>query len=154
MKEVMNTPEGYKKVVTHSDEYISEYNKHNIYQKCIFLRRAYIIALEKMGTGTNWLYNKKDNVSCCEQAVKQLNELGFDATTCAKTLSMWNVNFRKLAKFPHPDPYVANGLKRKPPIFDFFPEAVADATTFILEHQSNFGIDMLRKEFIDNISKL
>jgi hypothetical protein len=46
---------------------------------------------------TRW---KKD---CCQEAVDQINDIGFDTTINANTLMNWNIDFRKTEKFHHPD---------------------------------------------------
>ena len=53
---------------------------------------------------THW---KKD---CCQEAVDQINDIGFDTTINANTLMNWNIDFRKTEKFHHPDIYVANNI--------------------------------------------
>jgi hypothetical protein len=80
-----------------------------IRNKCVFLIQAYQIALEKMGiNNTRW---KKD---CCQEAVRQLNDIGFNTTINPNTVMNWNIDFRKEEKFHHPNFYVANNIKPKP----------------------------------------
>jgi hypothetical protein len=47
----------------------------------VFLIRAYQIALEKLRTNnTRW------KIDCCQEAVNQINDIGFDTTINANTL--------------------------------------------------------------------
>jgi len=144
---VLNQPDGWKEVVDKSDEHLSSHGMHKIKNKCIFLRAAYKKALDVLGTdnGIRWIDH------CCKPAVDIVNDLGFTTTINALTLSRWNTQFRVLGKFPHPNPYVANGLERKPAIFDVFPQAAADVSLFIANNLSNFNVKMVRIELIANI---
>jgi hypothetical protein len=65
----------------------------------------------------------------------------------------WSRIFRNSHQFPNPNPYVANGLKRKPAIFEIFPAAAVDMSNFILDKLDQFSIEML-KEYFNNISPL
>jgi len=62
----------------------------------------------------------------------------------ADTIMEWNRHFRRDGKFPHPDPYFANGIrpKLKPALFEFFPQAAIDITDFIIKHQDHFTVDI------------
>ena len=114
--QVAKKPSGYKQVVSNSEEYMPEYSLFSIRHKCIFLRAAYHLAREKIGIGKNkWID------TCYNEAVKQVNALGIHTTINANTLSLWNIQFYKLGKFPHPNPFVANGLRPKPLLFEYFP---------------------------------
>jgi hypothetical protein len=77
--------------------------------------------------------------------------LRFDTTVDAKRISYWDIDFCKDNCFPHPNSYVANGMKPKPPFFEHFPNAAADASTFILDHLDCFSVEMLRGEIITKI---
>jgi hypothetical protein len=48
---------------------------------------------------------------CCQEAIDQVNVLGFVTTINAKTLSYWCINFQKRGQFAHLNPFVANGIK-------------------------------------------
>jgi hypothetical protein len=77
-----------------------------------------------------------------------LASLRFDTTVDAKRISYWNIDVRKDNWFPHPNSYVANGIKPNPPFFEHFPNAAADASTFILDHFDHFSVEMLLGELI------
>jgi hypothetical protein len=135
--------DGYRDVVANSyEQSLSDYQVFQIRNKCLFLLNAYRLALEKMGKENNgWVK------CCCREAVDLVNSIGINTTTNANVLAKWNTIFRRNGKFPHPDPYIANG-KPKPPLFDLFPKAAADASAFILNHLENFSVEMLTREFI------
>jgi len=73
-----------------------------------------------------------------------LTKMGTDSNT-------WIGTFRRDGKFPHPNHYVANGLKPKPPIFDVFPEAAAMTSEFVYNHLDHITVEMLRNELITHI---
>jgi hypothetical protein len=102
--------------------------------------------LNKLGQDSNnWV------ATCCQEALDLLAGLGFDTTVDAKRISYWNIDFCNDNCFPHPNSYVANGIKPKPPFFEYFPNAMADASTFILDHLDHFSVEMLRGEIISKI---
>lgn len=143
LEKVINTPDGYKLVVTHSDERFSAYNKNIIHMKCVYLRNAYRIALDKMGLGNKWIED------CCNVAVTKVNGVGYNTTISGRTVANWNIQFRTSGKFPHPNHWIANGLKPKPRIFELFPAMAADATNFVLNNLGNFNVEML-KDHLNN----
>jgi len=144
---VLQSCERYKDVVDHCEQWpLSPKQICHLRNKCLYLRTAYTIALEKMGNdGITWVN------TCCQEAVDLLGRLGFITTIDRKRISYWNIHFRKATRFPHPNPYVANGIKSKPPLFEYFPQAAADASSFILRHLDHFSVEMLRNEIITNI---
>ena len=78
--EVLKSADGYKRVVSHSEENLlpSEQIFH-IRNKCLYLRTAYTIALNKLGwDSNNWV------AICCQEALDLLASLGFDTTVDAK----------------------------------------------------------------------
>ncbi len=107
---------------------------------------AYSIALTKMGKDSNtWIG------TCCKEADKKLSSLGFNLTADPYRISVWNRVFQKDGEFPHPNHYVANGMKPKLPIFDVFPETAAMTSEFIYSHLDHLTVEMLRNELITNI---
>jgi hypothetical protein len=101
----MQSCDGYKRVVTNSTK--SLLPKQILYarNKCLYLHTAYIIALDKLGRGTNTWVN-----TCCQEAVDVLARLGFDTTSDRKRISYWNIDFFKENWFPHSNPYIANRI--------------------------------------------
>ena len=130
LSDSVNQFHGYRSIVEGEGEGLSEYQIFNIRNKPSYLHCAYDIALKQLGKVTmNW------TVGCCKEAVLKVNEMGIQATTSARTVQNWNVNFRKKCKFPHPNPKIANGMKYKPSLFEFFPSIELDCKDFIFwEH--------------------
>jgi hypothetical protein len=60
-----------------------------------------------------------------------------------KQISYWNIDFCKANSFPHPSPYAAIGINPIPPLFEYFPKAAANASSFILGHLDHFSVEML-----------
>jgi hypothetical protein len=146
LTEVLRSSDAYKRVMSHSEGNLLPEQIFHIRNKCLFLRTAYTIALNKLGRDSNnWV------ATCCQEELDLLAGLGFDTTVDAKRISYWNIDFRKDNCFPHPNSYVANGIKPKPPFFGHFPNAAADASTFILDHLDHFSVEMLRGEIITKI---
>ena len=77
LSDVLQSCEGYKHVVDHREE--SPLSPEQIFylrNKCLYLRTAYSIALDKLGKdGNKWLD------TCCQEAIDLLEGLGFN-TTC------------------------------------------------------------------------
>jgi hypothetical protein len=77
LSDVLQSCEGYKHVVDHREE--SPLSPEQIFylrNKCLYLRTAYSIALDKLGKdGKKWLD------TCCQEAIDLLEGLGFN-TTC------------------------------------------------------------------------
>ena len=117
-----------------------------IRNKCQFLRAAYCTALDKMGDGkSKWIS------TCCKHAVDVTTLAGLDTATSSRTIANWNVEFRREGKFFHPNPMILNGLRNTPPIFEFFPQAIADINKFMLENLATVNCESLRNEIIDKI---
>ena len=62
-------------------------------KKCMYLRTAYTIALEKLGHNKHTWVN-----TCCKEAVEMLAYLGLDCTSDPKRVSEWNRLFRRNGK--------------------------------------------------------
>ncbi|KAK1743974.1 hypothetical protein QTG54_005571 [Skeletonema marinoi] len=105
--------------------------------KCLYLSTAYQIALEELQVGVKW-------EDCCNKAASKLAPFGFNAASNGRTIMKWNRIFRQMHQFPNPDPYVANGLKRKPHIFEIFPSAAVDMSNFILDKLDHFHTQMYK----------
>ncbi len=146
LTEVLRSPDAYKHIVSHSKDNLLPEQIFHIRNKCLFLRPAYAIALNKLGRDSNnWV------ATCCQEAVDVLAGLGFDTTVEAKRISYQNIDSCKDNCFPHPNSYVANGIQPKPPFFEYFPNAAADASTFIIDHLDHFSVEMLPGGIITNI---
>ncbi len=112
--------------------------------QCLYyLCTAYQIALEKLGQDNNtWIG------TCCGEATKMLYSLGFNSTVDKLRIGLWNQLFQCDNTFPHPNSYVANGMKPKPLILELFPKAESMISDFVLSHLDHFFVEMLHNEFI------
>jgi hypothetical protein len=139
--------DGYKQFVAHVEhEPLTPKQIVHIQNQCLYLKMAYSIALTKMGKDSNtWIG------TCCTEAVNTLSFLGFILTLDPYKISVWNRVFRQDVKLPHPNHYIANDMKPKPPIFEIFPEATAMTSDFVYSHLDYFNVEMLRNELIINI---
>ena len=63
--------------------------------KCLYLRKAYEIAVQKMNTIT-W-------GECCSQAVNELCNIGISFITYGRTIQRWNVEFCNKETFLEPN---------------------------------------------------
>jgi hypothetical protein len=98
LKGVLRKSDGFKAILQHGDKPLNEDQLFQLRKKCVFLLRAYEIALRNMGTdNTHW---KKD---CCQEVVDQMNDIGLDVLINVNTLVNWNSAFRKRQQFPHPN---------------------------------------------------
>jgi hypothetical protein len=148
LSEVQRSEDGYKRFVIDIEKKpLSTKQIFLFRKKCMYLRTAYIIALEKLG------YDKHTWVkTCCKEAVEMLAYLGLDLTLDPKRVSEWNRLLRRNGKFRHPNNYVANGIKQpKPKIFALFPQAVAIVNEFVLSRLDHVTSEMLRRELIAKI---
>ena len=97
---------------------LTSLTKRRFRYQCIYLSKAYEIALQKMNSYT-WL-------ECCNQAVKEVNDVGIIYISSARTVTKWNREFRVEEKFQpafmHED--------REPKLFSVFPEARNDIVKF------------------------
>jgi hypothetical protein len=139
---------GYRQFVSNiDDEALSDKQRHHIENKCRYLRAAYNVALMTLGKDntTTW------SITCCQKAVDQMAEAGYKTTKSRRNVMDWNAEFRKDCKFPHPNPFIANGIRPLPRIFECFPSAELDAKAFIMKHFDHFTISLLEEEFRDTI---
>ena len=83
---------------------------------------------------------------CCKPAIKDLNKVGIKTTTNKQVLGRWNAIFSKLGKFPHPNPNIANGKKKIPKLFEYFPKSVDLIKRFISNKLATFNVTLLEKE--------
>jgi hypothetical protein len=67
LTEVLRSSDAYKRVVSHSEENLLPEQFFHIRNKCLFLRTAYTIALNKLGRDSNnWV------TTCCQEALDLL----------------------------------------------------------------------------------
>ena len=74
----IQTAHGYKNIIDGNGEHLSQHDVFSIRNRCIFLRRAYIIAQERLGKETmKWIDG------CCKEAVYEYIKLELIATISA-----------------------------------------------------------------------
>ena len=68
--------------------------RQHLRYKCMYIKKAYEIALQKMNQLT-WH-------ECCKLAVEEVNDIGVNYITGWKTIAGWNQQFRSNGLFPVP----------------------------------------------------
>lgn len=124
----------------HEDSKLTKHALFDLRNKCLYLRVAYSIALAEYRVGFPFQ-------ACCDKAARLLNDLTLFNAATGRTIMNWNRIFRVNHQFPNPNPYVANGIKRKPTLFEVFPTAAVDVSNFILDHLEHFSVELLREHF-------
>jgi hypothetical protein len=95
---VNSSNEGWREVIVghDCDNDCSMNDIFEIRQRCLFLCRAYIIALETMTSGTSW-------GKCCSEACERLNAVGATLATNYRVVQQYNIIFRSNEMFLHPN---------------------------------------------------
>jgi hypothetical protein len=88
---------------------------------------------------------------CCEAACEYLNPCGNVAATTGRTIETWNMEFRMINKFLHPNPIVRSGKCPQPSLFEHFPESKDAIKRFANGNLADLTTELLR-DFI--ITKL
>jgi hypothetical protein len=135
LKVVNEQEDGWRSVVDgrDPDNFCSKTDVFVIRQRSILLLLAYNIAVEKMNA---WTWK-----SCCTEACKQLNALGIIQATSYKTLSHWNMAFRMLENFPHPNLRVQCGKHAMPKLFEKFPEMKDTIVSFAVKKLATLNVE-------------
>lgn len=140
---VAQSANGYEEaniIELHKDSQLTKHALWDLRNKCMYLRVAYVIALDKLCVGFRWK-------ECCDRAARMINDLTQINAASGTTIMKWNRIFRVNHQFPNSDPYVANGIKRKPAVFEVFPTAAVDMSNFILDKLDHFTVELLREHF-------
>jgi hypothetical protein len=106
-----------------------------IRQRATFLCLAYQLALANMN---EWTWHR-----CCKVACQTLNSLGMHQATFYKTVAQWNMVFRKLECFPHPNPYVQCGKRPLPRLLEIIPDAKDEIVAFGVKNLATLTIEGL-----------
>ncbi|KAI2492110.1 hypothetical protein MHU86_22446 [Fragilaria crotonensis] len=104
------------------DNYCTKTEIYEIRQRSLFLILAYQLALQHMN---KWTWHE-----CCRDACKTLNGLGLNQATFYKTVAQWNMGFRELECFPHPNLYVQCGKRPLPRLLEIYPDAKEQILSF------------------------
>ncbi len=143
----IQTVHGYKNIIDGNGEHLSQNDVFSIRNRCIFLRRAYIIAQDSLGKETmKWIDG------CCKKAVYECNKLGLNTTISARTVAHWNnILSANCGKFPHPNPSIFTRNGRTPLLFEYFPESILDFKKLIFGDYDSFTIERLPHDVISDV---
>jgi hypothetical protein len=86
--------------------------ERRIVTQCLYLRKAYEIAVQRMNT---WTWKE-----CCAEAIKSLHDCGINYVGNEPTIRRLHMFFRKNETFPNPQGHSKKLLE--PKVFGFFPE--------------------------------
>ena len=125
LRVVNSSNEGWRKVIIghDCDNDCSMNDIFEIRQRYLFLRQAYVIALETMTSGTPWR-------ECCSEACERLNAMGITLATNPRVVEQYNRLFRSNEMFLHPNASVRLGKKPAPPLLSAFPELKEKISSF------------------------
>ena len=124
-----------------ADNFCSKVEIFEIRQRATFLCLAYQLALANMN---RWTWQ-----DCCQEACKTLNSLGMYKATFYKTVAEWNMVFRRIECFPHPNPYVQCGKRPLPRLLEIFPNAKDLIVGYGVKHLATLTIEGIH-DFIVN----
>ena len=144
LKSANQSEDGWRNIIAGRDpkNFCSKTEIFEVRQRAIFLCSAYQLALDHMN---DWTWHE-----CCKQACTSLNNLGLTQATSYKTVANWNILFRSLENFPHPNPYVQCGKWPMPKLFEAFPSAKDDIASFAVRKLATLTIEEVH-EFISTL---
>lgn len=119
------------------------YRPHEIeivIRQCTHLRLAYSFALNNMGVAESWTWHK-----CCEEAAEHIKCFTGMTVGSASRTELANRLFRDNNVFPHANHYAATGVKRKPKLFEVFPESEGRLLQFAATHIKTFRLEQVQK---------
>jgi len=114
-----------------------------IRQRAAFLCCAYRLALHNMN---KWTWHQ-----CCTEACNTMNALGFKQASCSKTIANWNIVFRKLECFPHPNLFVQCGKRPLPRLLEMFPDAKGQIIAYAVKNLATLSIESLHDYIISTV---
>ena len=134
---VQETEEGWRNVVQGRDpkNLCSTKDIFIVRQQAAILCRAYQLALEHLN---GWTWSE-----CCQEACRQLNQVGFKQATSDVTVANYNKEFRQLENFSHPNPQ--SGKVALPKLFQKFPQAKDTIVNFAIQHRKTLSIEILHE---------
>jgi hypothetical protein len=94
--------------------------QQRIVSQCLYLRKAYEIAIQCMNA---WTWKE-----CCAEAIKSIRDLGISYVCDERTIRRWHIFFRKNETFSNPRGH--SKKQREPKVFDFFPEIKSNINDF------------------------
>ena len=113
-------------------------------RQCVtFLCRAYQLAILRMN---QWTWYK-----CCQEACNELNALGMLQARSYKTVAAWNMTYRQVEGFPHPNPYIQCGKRPLPRLLEVFPDAKDQIVSFALKNLAKLTIEDVRDFILSKV---
>ena len=79
--------------------------------------------------------------ACCEEACNHLNRVGIVQATYHGSVALWNIEFRMLKNFAHPNPRAQGGKRAMPLLFEKFPEAKDAIERFAVKKLATLTIE-------------
>jgi hypothetical protein len=116
-----------------ADNFCTKAEIFEIRQRATFLCRAYQLAILRMN---QWTWYK-----CCQEACNELNALGMLQARSYKTVAAWNMTYRQVEGFPHPNPYIQCGKRPLPRLLEVFPDAKDQIVSFALKNLAKLTIE-------------
>ena len=144
LKAANQSEDSWRNIVAGRDpnNFCSKSEIFEVRQRALFLCCAYQLALKHMN---QWTWHE-----CCKQACTRLNAIGITQATSYKTVANWNILYRSLDNFPHPNPYVQCGKRPLPRLFEAFPSAKDDIASFAVRKLATLTIEEVH-EFITTV---
>ena len=135
LKTVNNTNDNWRNVIMgrDPDDFCTSTDIFEIRQRSALLCCAYQNLLEHMN-GWTWQ-------ACCEEACNHLNRVGIVQATYHGSVALWNIEFRMLKNFAHPNPRAQGGKRAMPLLFEKFPEAKDAIERFAVKKLATLTIE-------------
>ncbi len=87
----------------------------------------------------------------CEQAIKQLNEIGINVMTNCRTIMIWNQVFCTNEIFSYAKYYVEMGKTEQPIFLESFPEVQMELSKFAKLNMQNLNCEVIGNHLRNNI---
>jgi hypothetical protein len=82
-----------------------------------------------------------DVVQVLSGGCNELNALGMLLARSYKTVAAWNMTYRQVEGFPHPNPYIQCGKRPLPRLLEVFPDAKDQIVSFALKNLAKLMIE-------------
>jgi hypothetical protein len=127
-----------------ADNFCSKVEILEIRQRATILCLAYQLALANMN---RWTWQ-----DCCQEACNTLNSLGiYNKATFYKTVAEWNMVFRRIECFPHPNPYVQCGKRPLSRLLEIFPDAKDLIVGYGVKHLATLTIEGVHDIIVNTV---
>jgi hypothetical protein len=95
--------------------------------------------------------NQRTWYKCCQEACNKLNAVGMLQARSYKTLAAWNMTYRQVEGFPHPNPYIQCGKRPLPRLLEVFPDANNKIVSFALNNLAKLTIEDVRDFILSKV---